>query len=57
MNLEDRSIGISPTLGKNTECEVVVTTGAKDRAGNRLDQSRKKPNNQQKEWTFTTGTI
>jgi hypothetical protein len=44
-------------LAKNTEYEVVVTTGAKDRAGNRLDQNRKKANNQQKEWTFTTGTI
>jgi hypothetical protein len=26
-------------------------------AGNRLDQNRTQPNNQQKEWTFTTGGI
>ena len=42
-------------LAANTEYKAVVTTAAKDRAGNRLDQNRKEPNNQQKEWTFTTG--
>jgi Bacterial Ig-like domain len=43
-------------LAKNTEYEVVVTTGAKDLSGNRLDQNRTQPNNQPMEWTFTTGT-
>ncbi len=43
-------------LTKNTEYEVVVTTGAKDRAGNRLDQNRTQPNNQPMEWVFTTGS-
>jgi hypothetical protein len=33
-----------------------VRTGAKDVAGNRLDQNRKQPNNLPMEWFFTTGT-
>lgn len=55
--------GLKATLNPNnrlaasTEYEVVVTTAARDRAGNRLDQNRSQPNNQQKEWTFTTGSI
>ena len=44
-------------LAANATYKVRVSTGAKDRAGNRLDQNRTQPNNQQKEWTFTTGTI
>jgi CSLREA domain-containing protein len=43
-------------LVANTEYKAVVTTAAKDRAGNRLDQSSTQPNNQPKEWTFTTGS-
>ncbi len=43
-------------LTKNTQYEVVVTTGAQDLAGNRLDQIRTQPNNQPMEWTFTTGS-
>ena len=44
------------TLRANTEYKAVVTTGAKDVAGNRLDQDRKQPKNQRMEWYFTTGT-
>jgi hypothetical protein len=44
-------------LAKNTKYSgAVVTTGAKDAAGNRLDQDRKQANNQQKGWFFTTGS-
>jgi hypothetical protein len=32
-----------------------VTTGAKDSAGNPLDQTATTAGNQQKGWTFTTG--
>ncbi len=49
--------GASATLlAKNTKYKAVVTTGAKDLAGNRLDQNSSKEGNQQKAWTFTTGT-
>ncbi len=48
--------GASATLlAKNARYKAVVTTGARDAAGNRLDQSRKKKGLQQKVWTFTTG--
>ena len=40
----------------NTSYKGIVSTGAKDVAGNSLDQSRKRPNNQSMEWLFTTGT-
>ena len=40
----------------NSRYKAVVSTGAKDQAGNRLDQERKQPNNQAMEWFFTTGT-
>jgi hypothetical protein len=43
-------------LRANTTYKAVVTTQAKDLAGNRLDQNRKQPNNQPMEWFFTTGT-
>jgi hypothetical protein len=47
--------GTSTTLlAKNTKYKAVVTTGAKDIAGNALDQNSKKAGNQQKSWTFTT---
>jgi len=39
----------------NTRYKAVVTTGTKDRAGNRLDQERKATGNQFMVWTFTTG--
>jgi hypothetical protein len=43
----------STVLAANTRYKAVVTTAAKDRAGNRLDQNSTQPNNQQKEWFFT----
>jgi FG-GAP-like repeat/Bacterial Ig-like domain/Thrombospondin type 3 repeat len=47
--------GTSTTLlAKNTKYKVVVTTGAKDLAGNALDQDPTKAGNQQKSWTFIT---
>ncbi len=48
--------GTSDTLLRaNTKYKAIVTTGAKDRAGNRLDQNSTLTGNQQKVWTFTTG--
>ena len=44
------------TLRANTTYKAVVSTGAKDVAGNRLDQDRKQPKVQPMEWFFTTGT-
>jgi hypothetical protein len=41
-------------LAASTQFRVVVTTGAKDLAGNALDQSSTTAGNQQKTWTFTT---
>jgi hypothetical protein len=47
--------GTSTTLlAKNTKYKAVVTTGAKDLAGNALDQDPTKAGNQQKSWTFIT---
>jgi hypothetical protein len=48
----------SPTtlLAKGTKYKVVVTTGAKDEAGNQLDQDRSVVGNQEKVWYFTTGS-
>lgn len=43
-------------LAKNTKYKAVVTTGAKDLAGNALDQDAATSGNQQKVWYFTTGT-
>lgn len=42
------------TLRKNTKFKAVVTTGARDVAGNFLDQAPKVEGNQGKEWFFTT---
>jgi hypothetical protein len=41
-------------LAANTKYRAVVTTGARDLAGNRLDQNTTLTGNQQKAWTFTT---
>ena len=49
--------GTSTTLlAANTTYRAVVTTGARDLAGNRLDQSATTSGNQQKVWTFKTGS-
>jgi hypothetical protein len=42
-------------LGSRTKYKAVVTTGAKDVAGNALDQDPSAAGNQQKAWYFTTG--
>ncbi len=48
--------GTSATkLKANTRYKAVVTIGAKDSAGNPLDQSAMDRGNQQKAWFFTTG--
>jgi hypothetical protein len=44
------------SLAARTKYKAVVTIGAKDLAGNALDQNARKSGNQPKEWTFTTGT-
>jgi hypothetical protein len=41
-------------LAANAKYKAVVTTGAKDLAGNQLDQNRTLAGNQQKTWTFKT---
>jgi hypothetical protein len=49
--------GTSPTLlGANTTYRAVVTTGARDLAGNQLDQSSTTSGKQQKVWSFKTGS-
>ena len=49
--------GTSPTLlGANTTYRAVVTMGARDLAGNQLDQSPTIAGKQQKAWTFKTGS-
>ena len=45
----------STLLAGRTKFKVVVTTGAKDEAGNNLDQEANTSGNQQKVWYFTTG--
>ena len=42
----------STVLGANTKYKGVITTGAKDEAGNRLDQNSSKAGLQQKVWFF-----
>jgi hypothetical protein len=42
-------------LAGRTKFKVVVTTGAKDEAGNNLDQEATTSGNQNKVWYFTTG--
>ena len=44
----------STLLAKNTRYKAVLTTGAEDVAGNRLDQNPTKAGDQQKTWTFVT---
>jgi hypothetical protein len=41
-------------LARNTKYKAVVTTGAKDVAGNQLDQNTTTAGSQQKAWSFTT---
>ncbi len=49
--------GTSTTLLRaNTKYKAVVTSGAKDLAGNALDQNPTATGSQPKAWTFTTGT-
>ncbi len=49
--------GTSTTLlAANSRYRAVVTTGTKDRAGNRLDQNTTATGNQPMVWTFTTGS-
>ncbi len=49
--------GTSTTLLRaNSKYKAVVTTGAKDLAGNALDQNSSRTGNQSKVWTFTTGS-
>jgi hypothetical protein len=48
--------GTSATLlSKSTKYRAVVTTGAKDVAGNQLDQNSTTTGLQQKAWSFTVG--
>jgi hypothetical protein len=44
----------SSLLAAGTKYKAVVTTGARDLAGNALDQNSTTAGNQQKTWTFTT---
>jgi hypothetical protein len=44
----------SSLLAAGTKYKAVVTTGARDLAGNRLDQNTTLTGDQQKTWTFTT---
>ena len=44
----------SSLLAARTKYKAVVTTGARDLAGNALDQNSTRAGNQQKSWTFTT---
>ena len=46
----------STLLSSRTRYKAVVTTGAKDLAGNALDQNPTTTGNQQKAWYFTTGS-
>jgi Tol biopolymer transport system component len=46
----------STLLAPSTKYKAVVTTGAKDQAGNALDQNATTSGNQQKVWFFTVGT-
>jgi hypothetical protein len=45
----------STLLAGRTKYKVVVSTGAKDEAGNQLDQDSSMAGNQNKVWYFTTG--
>jgi hypothetical protein len=41
-------------LARGTKYKAVITTGARDVAGNQLDQNSTLSGSQQKAWTFTT---
>jgi hypothetical protein len=41
-------------LARGTKYKAVITTGARDVAGNQLDQNSNLSGSQQKAWTFTT---
>jgi hypothetical protein len=43
-------------LAANTTYRAVITTAAKDPAGNRLDQNRTVKGSQSMVWTFVTGS-
>jgi hypothetical protein len=53
---DTKSVIINPRndLAANARYKVVIGTGVKDLAGNRLDQNRSKSGNQAKVWRFTT---
>ncbi len=46
----------SKLLAADTRYKAIVTTGAKDVAGNGLHQDPSKEANQRKAWSFTTGS-
>jgi hypothetical protein len=46
----------STLLATRTKYKAVVTTGARDLAGNALDQNTTTSGNQPKTWTFVTGS-
>jgi len=46
----------STLLAANAKYKAVVTTGARDLAGNQLDQNPRASGKQQKVWTFKTGS-
>jgi hypothetical protein len=50
------TLNASNLLAANTKYKAVVTTGARDLAGNQLDQSSTTSGKQQKVWTFKTGS-
>jgi len=53
---DTKSVIINPRndLAANARYQVVVGTGVRDRAGNRLDQNTARSGNQAKTWRFTT---
>jgi Big-like domain-containing protein len=53
-NTKTARLDPSKDLKPNTLYEAVVTAGAKDLAGNRLDQKPGVKGNQRKVWCFTT---
>jgi hypothetical protein len=46
----------STLLSPNTKYQAVITSGVRDLEGNALDQEQAKPGNQNKNWSFTTGS-
>ena len=53
---DTKSVIINPRneLAANARYKVVIGTGVKDLAGNRLDQNTARSGNQAKVWRFTT---